>query len=479
MTIRKRLIISNVLMIVVPVIWAGLAGLLCLGIIWLALIGGAGVDVHDAEDFSRVSLAITEAIEHCLDQGQELSAMEPLLESTALRVRISQDSTLVYTYGPEEDGDAELAAAAQQLTGSASVSQEGQSLYKSTEQIRGQEYTIVLLTGNSASRDYGNLKAALVTSGIFLAFVIFLSILLTNRFLTGFVFRRIRDPLEILTDGVHQIRDGNLDFRIRYDRPDEFLPVCQDFNEMAGRLKASVEQSQRQERSRRELLAGISHDIRTPLTSIQAYVEGLMDGVAQTTEARERYLAVIKAKAEDLERMVSQLFLLSKLELGDYPEAPARLRLDEQVAAAIEDAREEYQRQGLVIQSSLAPAEVTIDPVQLKRLITNIMGNSLKYKSPGPGLLRITLAVQEQTCLLAFDDDGPGVPEEALPRLFEVFYRSDPARQNPHSGSGLGLAIVSNIVTHAGGRVCAEKSKLGGLRIAVQLPLAKGAQENG
>lgn len=139
----------------------------------------------------------------------------------------------------------------------------------------------------------------LAASVIVILLTIFLSILLTNRFLIRFVFRKIERPLDILTKGVHEIRDGNLDYRIHYDGNDEFLPVCEDFNEMAERLKTSVCQIQRQERSRKELVAGISHDIRSPLTSITAYVEGLLDGIARTPEAQRQYLETIRAKAAD------------------------------------------------------------------------------------------------------------------------------------------------------------------------------------
>ncbi|WP_343063088.1 HAMP domain-containing sensor histidine kinase [Solibaculum mannosilyticum] len=303
--------------------------------------------------------------------------------------------------------------------------------------------------------------------------------MLTNRFLTKFVFRRIEEPLDILTAGVHEIRDGNLNFRIQYDRQDEFLPICEDFNEMAVRLKESVTKIQQQEQNRKELLAGISHDIRSPLTSIQAYVEGLMDGVARTPKVQRSYLATIKTKVEDLDRMVSQLFLFSKMELGDYPENSIRLRLDEKIEAAVLEAKEEYKEHGLQLITDLTPVTVTADPIQLERVISNVMGNSLKYKEQEKGLLRISLIKNGATCTLTFDDDGPGVPEEALPHLFEAFYRSDPARQNPQKGSGLGLAIVKSIITHAGGSIQAKRSEFGGLKIEICLSCEEGSESDG
>lgn len=137
-------------------------------------------------------------------------------------------------------------------------------------------------------------------SVILIAFTIFLSVLFTNRFLIKFVFRRIEEPLTTLATGVHELRDGNLDYRINYYHEDEFLPICEDFNEMAIRLKESVAKIQQQEKNRKELVAGISHDLRSPLTSIQAYVEGLLDGIATTPETQNAYLMTIKTKTLDL-----------------------------------------------------------------------------------------------------------------------------------------------------------------------------------
>ena len=147
--------------------------------------------------------------------------------------------------------------------------------------------------------------------------IVLAAVLVTNRFLTRFVFRHIQEPLETLAEGVHQIRDGNLTHRIAYDSRDEFQPVCEDFNDMAQRLRASVEQSQREEASRKELLASISHDIRSPLTAIQAYVEGLLDGVADTPEKQREYLTILQAKATEMDQLVRKIFLFSKMDLGE------------------------------------------------------------------------------------------------------------------------------------------------------------------
>lgn len=470
MTVKRRLFLSNILMILVPVISTVLIGLACIGFIWIAMINGVGLGIQDREDFEIACAAVAESVEGSLKKDGNLSVVETLLESNGMSIRICSGNDIFYSYGNEDMQDQALFQAADLLGNGAMVTQGGRSLCVYQESIDGTDYTIYLTGSYQNPHSYSDLKTAVAFSIVIIIFTIFLSILLTNRFLTKFVLKRIEVSLDILASGVHELRDGNLDYQITYDRHDEFQPVCEDFNEMAIKLKESVHQIQQQERSRKELIAGISHDIRSPLTSIQAYVEGLLDGIAKTPEAKKRYLETIKVKAEDLEHIVSQLFLFSKMELGEYAEELCDLRLDKTIADTVNALQEEYQQKGLFIQMNLEPVTIHADPVQIQRITTNILENSLKYKIKAQGNIRIVLKKSEESVLLTFSDDGPGVPEESLPHLFEVFYRSDPARQNPNKGSGLGLAIVANAVQRMGGTVTAVHSTLGGLEIRIIFP---------
>ena len=464
MTIRKRLFWSNILMILVPAGVTLLIGLCCTGLIFFLLTHGTSLRIRNTEDFDRVSLVTAEIVEKHLDAGLAPSELEPLLQSSGMALQVYRGDTLLYSYGDADGKDPVLLSAARGLGGDATVSSGTRQLFLKEESVRGEPYTTCLF-GTTGARDIRPLKTALAVCCLVILLAIVLSIRVTNRFLTRFVFRRIEEPLDILTQGVHQLRDGNLDFRILYDRADEFRPVCQDFNEMAGRLKANVQQLQNEEQSRKTLIAGISHDIRSPLTSIQAYVEGLLDGVARTPEAQRKYLTTIKTKAEDLEHIVSQLFLYAKMELGEGADRLAPLRLDRFLRDTLEELKPEYAQRGLDIQYDLVPAEIPGDPVQLRRTVTNLADNSLKYKTSPRCRMDIRLFREEDNLILSFADDGPGVPEEALPHLFEVFYRGDPARQNPGSGSGLGLAIVAGTAKNLGAEIAAQKGPLGGLEI--------------
>lgn len=441
-------------------------GILCIGFIWISFINGFGIKIRDSEEFNIVCALVSEKAEDAIKKSSDFSALAPLLDSNGMSVRICSGTEILYTYG-EQNTDEALYTAADNLGGGATVTLNGRTLHRSELKADGTSYTLYLAGGYNTIRSYANLKIVAVFAAILIAFTVFLSVLLTNWFLTRFVLKRIEEPLELLANGVHELRDGNLDYRIVYPHQDEFQPVCEDFNEMARRLKKSVQKLQQQEQSRKELIAGISHDIRSPLTSIQAYVEGLIDGVAKTPESQSRYLQTIKTKAEELEHLVSQLFLYSKTELGEYADHSKDLRLDYVITDTVSPLQAEYNQKGLEISMNLEPVALHADPIQIERIVTNILENSLKYTDKEPGHVKITLQKTAAGSRLSFADDGPGVSDNELPRLFEVFYRSDPARQNPNQGSGLGLAIVSNMVGHIGGTVRALHSELGGLEICI------------
>lgn len=476
MTVKKRLVISNILMILVPVCMTLVIASGCLGIIWYTVAHGTGLGFEDSEDFFQASRGISELVAESLrtepkEREPHLKELSSLLDDSAMSLAVTWNGTDFYTYGETFAEDDALLRAVNAMEGEGLVSQGERSLYAHREDIGGDTYGIFLFSSQRQS-SYRTLKVVLVLTGLILAAAILLSIWLTNRFLTRFVFRRIEEPLDILAVGVQKIGSGDLDYRIQYDGRDEFTPVCVQFNEMAERLKQSVEETRRHEESRKELMAGISHDLRSPLTSIQAYVEGLLDGVARTPEKQREYLLTVKAKAEDIQRMVSQIFLYSKMDLDDYPVAPKPLRLDEEVSTLVENTAGEYAGKGLQVtmEGLWPPVTVNADPAELRRVLTNILDNSAKYKTEETGHLTIRLEERPEAAVLTLADDGPGVPADALPKLFDVFYRSDPARQHPGRGSGLGLAIAAKSIHRMGGTIEAQNAVPHGLSISITLP---------
>jgi len=303
-------------------------------------------------------------------------------------------------------------------------------------------------------------------------------IFFTNLFLTKFLFKKIKQPLEQLSSGVNKISEGKLDYKIEYNENDEFKQVCEAFNNMASQLKNSMEEIQKNEQNRKELFAGISHDLRSPLTSIGAYVEGLLDGVAETPESQKEYLQTIKQKTDDINKMVTQLFLYSKMDMGNYPTNPELLNIESELRDYIAASFDEYRSKGLLIEIVNTPPDTNIyaDPVQLRSVFTNILGNSAKHKSKEIVTATIDSTVSNGVVKIIFEDNGAGVPDEEVQKLFEVFYRSDPSRSEPRKGSGLGLAIASKTIERMNGRIYAENVETGGLRTIIEIPEAVSSE---
>lgn len=343
------------------------------------------------------------------------------------------------------------------------------------------KYSIILtgtninLTNREFIKDY---RRSLFNLGVLMLLTVIAIIFVTNRFLTRFIYKSIMTPLDTLVYGVHQIRDGNLNHHIEYAGKDEFAGVCSDFNEMAQRLLDSVNARQKDEANRKELIAGISHDLRTPLTSIKAYVEGIEKAVAATPEIQKRYLDTIKNKTDDLEHIVNQLFLFSKLDIGEFPFYLEQVDIGKELSSMVAAVSEEYEKKGLTVTltQNVQNIYVQADIVQLRNAVTNVLENSVKYKNNEQGQMKISCGADNRYVTVTLADNGPGVTSKSLGKLFDVFYRSDPSRSDPSKGSGLGLAITSKILERLGGSIWAENVPEGGLAIIMTLPKFTGGK---
>jgi len=305
---------------------------------------------------------------------------------------------------------------------------------------------------------------------LFLIFsIMFASIV--NNFFTIRITRKITKSLEMLNGGVRQIYANNFSHRIDYKGNDEFRPICDAFNEMAEKLETSTARREKDEAARRELIAGISHDLRTPLTSIKGCLEGIETGVASSPEMREKYLSIVKNKTAALEHIIEQLFLFAKLDMDEFPLDLRHTDITLAVCDMIEDSLSEYAAKGLAVKVCDMPrnAYALADVIMLRNVIVNILENSVRYKTKEHGQMEISAAVENGAVLLRLTDDGPGVQADMLPKLFDVFYRADPSRSK--RGSGLGLAISAKIVERMGGSIHAELPGGSGLATVISLPL--------
>ena len=244
----------------------------------------------------------------------------------------------------------------------------------------------------------------------------------TNLYLTKHLFRHIQKPLDILVSGVKRIQEGNLDAPIGYVVPDEFKPACDAVDEMAARLKTSLEAQSRQQQ-KQELIAGISHDLKSPLTSIRACTEVLLGGVAKDEQTQARYLQTIYAKETEIETLVNRLFSFAKLDLSEAPAKPEAL----EISGTFAEIAAGFEAEGLDVRLDDLPDEtVMADRELLSRCMSNLLDNSRKY---GASHVVISADISGDTVSISVSDDGPGVEASQLEKIFELGYRTDSARQ--------------------------------------------------
>jgi len=304
---------------------------------------------------------------------------------------------------------------------------------------------------------------------IFIGFVLIL--VLTNTLLCYFMSRRILKPIHLMSAAAAKISAGNLDFRLEPIRKDELGKLIESFDEMREKLKKSAELREQYENNRRELITNISHDLKTPITSIRGYVEGIQDGVANTEEKLQRYLDTIHAKATHMDRLINELFLFSKLDVKSVPFHFEEVELKAFLEDFLEEIRLDLVDKHTQISMELnSHSPVLIDRDKIIRVMNNIIFNSVKYKDKDLCLIYIILQEQENLLKVTISDNGPGVPAEEAASIFNRFYRGDPSRSSETGGSGLGLAIAAQIIKAHGGNIWAENVPEGGLRIHFTLP---------
>ena len=302
-----------------------------------------------------------------------------------------------------------------------------------------------------------------------------------SSFFTRRMNRRVMEPLDELVRGAERIRDGNLREPIAYRGEAEFENVCRAFNDMQQRILENEEQRARDEKARTNMITGISHDLRTPLTSIQGYIKGVLDGVADTPPKKEAYLRTAWEAAGEMNVLLQKLFDFSRMESGQLPFHMVQADLAE-FAAAYAARREASLDPGQVVlrlrrEQELMP-EIRMDVDQIRRVFDNLLENSLKYAGVQPVEIEIAIRAEKEPnpakVILTWKDNGQGVPPEKLSRIFDRFYRCDESRSE--KGSGVGLYVVKYIVERHGGQI--EARNEGGLKLILTFPAAGSEGEN-
>lgn len=276
------------------------------------------------------------------------------------------------------------------------------------------------------------------------------------------VSRSIIKPISILKEGAERIKSGDLNFEIKAISNDEIGQLNRAFEEMRIKLKKSINIQLQYEENRKELLTNISHDLKTPITSIIGYVEGIKDGVANTPQKMEKYLSTVYLKAKDMDSLIDELFLFSKLDLKKEPFNFETVELDKYMRDYLEELNLDLLEQGIHIEFHLLnkPIYVTADREKLKRVLANLMSNCVKYMNKDKKNISISLHEQLYDVVVQVTDNGQGIEPSALPYIFDRFYRAEQSRNSQTGGSGLGLAIAKQIIGEHRGEIWAT-SELG------------------
>ena len=416
-------------------------------------------------------------------KNEKMNHLEQKLSGMGYHFQIRKNGNEIYSNISAEEMETAVSVAGTALESAKTLtaSYHDVSVIKHTFYHGEKIFSIIAVHSGGSGQETGSYLQNYILKYIAGFILVFLVLTVcVNMILSYWISKSVLTPLKKLSIGTKEIREGNLDTVIAYTKSDEFGEVCRDFDEMRLHLKESVEQRLKDEQRRKDLITGISLDLRTPLTSISGYLDGLMDGIANTPEKRERYLKAIRTRTRDLSRLVDSLSEYNRLDSSRFRyhlvTEDLRVFISQYLAACEEEARQNHVEIHFTSEEDLTYCSgkgypVLLDRDEMKRVLDNLVTNTIRYRVRSQSLVTISLKRIENGTVVefVFSDDGPGVPEESLERIFESFYRVDGARSNAGEGSGIGLAVVKEIITGHKGNVYAENR--GGLAIVIHLPL--------
>ena len=496
MTIKRKIWLSNVLMILIPILSTSIIIIVCLntslGSYWHTLVSmysdENGVQFAQSMlynyqkelwEFDWVMCQKADGTTEICPTA-EMTDMGNALSELGYRFMITKDGEQIYSNLSDNDlaVGREIAGESMENAKTLTATKYDVSVIKNTFWHGEKVFCITAIHPEKTDGSAVNYlkKYFLRYAAGIIGFFVVLSMLI-NGVLYYWISRSILRPLKLLRQGTREIREGNLEIPMQYDKKDEFGEVCRDFEEMRFYLQESVQQRLEDEKRRKDLIRGISHDLRTPLTSICGYLDGLLDGIADTAEKRKRYLLAIKTRAGNMVTLVDSLSEYCRLD-RDF-----RYHMEN---IDLKDYIEQYLKQNcLYIEQNQIEMVlhigndciVKLDTKEFKRIFDNLFTNTVKYREKETSRILITLkkTMDMRNAELIIQDNGPGVPEDSLEKLFDSFYRVDGSRNRVENGSGIGLAVVKEIVLGHGGKIYAENR--GGLAIIIRLPMVQENQQ--
>lgn len=290
-------------------------------------------------------------------------------------------------------------------------------------------------------------------------------LLISVAFIAFCLYKYIWKSIEQIMKAMQNAKEGNLDFEIKVKSIKEIENMATDFNEIRDMLKIQAEEKVKYDSESKELISNISHDLKTPITAVKGYVEGIIDGVADTPEKIDRYIKTIYNKANDMDRLINELTFYSKIDTNRIPYTFTRLNVENYFSDCIEEVGLDLEEKNIELtyfNYTPKTTQIIADAEQLKRVIYNIVGNSIKYLDKPKGCINIRIKDEEEFILVEIEDNGKGIGESDLPFIFDRFYRTDASRNSAKGGSGIGLSIVKKIIEDHGGEIWATSKEMTG-----------------
>lgn len=484
MTIKKRLILSHLTVFIVPI----LATFLVLAVSTIGLIlfarSGNHIYIENTIEFQRACEVLHHiAFRHIQHNDNDIEFwLIGLLAPEKNYILIQRENQVIYTYGNQslaemgkedfEESKQNTEVIGKDFTDINTLDNDFVCIEKHI--INDKAYWLYFVTEKSTNNKDEALESAVERTGYLCIFSLIAFVFVTSLLLSRYILRHILLPLRKLRLGAENIRDGNFNLQLEHISEDEIKPVMEAFNLMTQKLQESGKERKRQEDHQKELVASISHDLRTPLTTIKAYIEGLLDGVADSPAKRTRYLQVIKKNTDELNNMIEELFLFSKISLGEKAIPLEPINLKEMLEFFVSENNYAWKKAGATVTLKAQDNIVIMGSYMLlDRILSNIIGNSIKYKPEYEIDCYIKLIGKNRIAILSIADNGSGVPEESLERLTEPFYRTDKARSRTEDGTGLGLSIAVRAVEMMKGALTIENVKPHGLMVIIELPILK------
>lgn len=470
MRFRTKLIITSLAIVVVPLILA-LGTFLVVGryilydqkvqeyssVVDYGMVSDPGGTFAKMTDNLVVEINLTRSIyPNILEDGQYLQDLDERIASRYSYILVKKDDKIYYV--------ASRARAKEVIDELPGYGTGIEGVYYTRSRHLVRQYDFVFSDGDPGSLYIiSGIRTAFTTSiMIYMSVAIILILLLTSILLTTWIGRSFFRPIDELNVAMQHIKDGNFDYMLPTDVKEkgEIGAIYRNYEDMRLRLKESAEEKIERERQNRELISNISHDLKTPITAIKGYSQGLLEGVAANPEKQKKYVKIIYNKANDMNNLINELTLYSSIDNNRIPYNFIKLNVAEYFGDCIEEIGADLESKSIKLNYSNLTGpdtQIVADPEQIKRVVNNIVSNSVKYldRDDDSGQIDIRILDEVDSIRVELEDNGKGIAQKDIPNIFDRFYRTDASRNSRQGGSGIGLSIVKKIIEDHGGYIWA------------------------